>query len=80
MKKRIFSMLLALVMVFSMIPTSAFAVGTGTAEITNTHEDIPKTGDNTDVTGLAMMGTGGILGFLATAFCLLPRKKGKYQR
>lgn len=49
-------------------------------QITNTHEDIPKTGDNTDVTGLAMMGTVGILGFLATAFCLLPRKKGKYQR
>ena len=49
--------------------------------ITNTHKDIPATGDFNDLAGLTVMGTVGVFGFLATAFFLLfPRKKGKYER
>lgn len=48
--------------------------------ITNTYEDIPKTGDNSDLLGLGLMGMVGIIGFCFTAFLLfVTRKKGKYE-
>lgn len=44
--------------------------------ITNTYEDIPKTGDFTDLLGLGTMAAVGVVGFGVTALALItPRKK-----